>query len=516
MHGDSVNKRSGKSRAYTIDAVLGALALILIYWIFPDFVQNIVFDLGIRKMALFLPVIPLGYLAWRYAHNEYKSHRRMVTGIVMLGVFSVVWYLGVGFTRDYFVYLAYGEYQQRDGLVQVERNAVRFTPLQNACVDLANAINISSEHVECANVRPILSMGNRFGYVAPITPSGFLQTFAMNNPGFQILDDSVGPKQRIRRIDDPQAIGVGMEWFDNLQRKLVLSDFFANYEKPHYLALDLKNPDKLTAVVSKIKYSHFFQLPYWAGVVLVHSDGKIEDLTKEAVLKDPRLKNQWVYPMELDQRYVNAQDYKVGWGPLSPLVRVPGKLEIEKLPGNNQFPFLTQGADGQPYLVTATKGEGSARGLFRMYYRNAYTGEGTYHEFKPDEIIYGAGAALGRATNIQGYTWKQGSSDSSSGTTIAVEPVYLTRRGEASPYWKFTVTNHKNEGISATVVSPGSRPDEMKVFRTRDEFEAWLNSGTHTPSSVVASKDREATIKEFLDQIDSGVAALRKLLSEKK
>lgn len=518
---------SGKSRAIAIDAVLGVIALCIIFAIAPDYFQNVVFDLGLRNLALLFPCIPLGYLVWRYLSDRYTNHRRIVTGMIVLGLFAVSWFFGLKFTRDYFTFLAYGQYQSRPDLVQVDPDVVRFTPLENACVDLSGAISTSSEHIECKHVVPLLSKGHHFGYVAPITPSGFLQTFAMNNPGYEVLDDSAAvaddPKRRIRRIDDPQMIGLGMEWFDNLERRLVFTDFFAKFEHPHYLVLDPTKPDKLTAVVSKIKFSHFFQLPYWAGVALVHSDGTIESLSKEAALSDPCLKGQWIYPMALDQKYVNLQDYRVGWGPLSPIVRVPGKLEIEKLPGDNQFPFLMQGLDGNPYLVTATKGEGSARGLFRMYFRNAHTGEGSYHEFKQDEVVYGAGAALGRATNISGYNWKQRHGDSTSGTTIAVEPVYFTRPGESVPYWKFTVTNQEFAGISATIVSHGSRPDDMKIFRTRVEFEAWKKGGELKPKTVApagvgsaAALSTEDAIRGYLDRIDAEVLALRKLLGEKK
>jgi hypothetical protein len=509
-------KPKGRSfGVYLFDAAMILLAVGVMYWIFPDFVQDVLFDIVIRNLILVLPVAILAYLAYRLFIGKYRNKRRLITSMVFVAILGLVWDVGIIFTRDYFVFNEYGEYKGRAKLVEVSPETVRFTPLQNACTDLGNSISTSSEHVECDNVQSIVTRDGHFGYAAPITPSGFFQTFMMKNPGFMVYDDSLAanddPKLRIRRINEPQQIGIDMEWFDNLDRALVLTDFFANYEKPHYLALDPKRPNRLTAVVAKIKYSFFFQLPYWAGVVLVHPDGTIEDLSKEKALKDARLKDQWLYPLSLERKYVQLQDYATGYGAVSPLVRVPGKLEIEELPGDNKFPFLIQGSDGHPYLVTATKGEGSARGLFRMYFRNAHTGEGTYHEFKQDEVIYGASAALDRVTNLPGYTWYRERDKSSSGNMIAVEPVYIMRPGESTLYWKFTVTNREFAGISATVIAPASRPDDMKIFRTRAEFEAWKRGETIEPNATPESKD--VRVKALFDKINNDLAELRKLIS---
>jgi hypothetical protein len=507
---------AGKKRpaVYLFDIMLTFGAIGFMYWLVPHFVQNILFDIVLRNMIIFLPWVGLAYLGLRLHRGTYRSKRRIIAGMTSLLIFSLVWDISIVFSRSYMTYNAFGAYKKRAQLVEVLPETVRFTPLQNACIDLGNAISTSSEHVDCDNVQSIVNGGKRFGYVAPITPSGFLQTFMKKNPGFMVLDDSTeastDPKRRIKRIDEPQAIGPDMEWFDNLDRALAMTDFFANYEKPHYLALEPTHPEKLTAVVAKIKYAYFFQLPYWAGVVLVHPDGTIEDLSKEAALKDPRLKGQWLYPVALERKYVDLQDYAVGYGIASPFVRVPGKLEIEELPGDNKFPFLIEGSDGSPYLVTATKGEGSARGLFRMYFRNAYTGEGSYHEFKPDEVVYGASAALDRVTNIPGYSWYHENDKSSSGNMIAVEPVYIMKPGETMLHWKFTVTNREYAGISATIVSDGAKPDDIKIFRTREEFEAWKNGNTVAATKTEVSRDDK--IKVLVETLSTKLEELRKLI----
>lgn len=503
--------RTFPSATSLIVDILGLITLVaLAYYIVPEKLQFVVFDLVLRNLAFILPWILPSYLAYRLYNGEYNNQRRIITAICTTGLACAALNAGLYYTRGYFTFLEFAKYNSREDLVQTSAHSIRFTPLTNACNDMANSISISSEHVECKYTSPAITPDGRFSYVAPIVPSGLYQVFEKKNPGFMVLDDSTdvtNSQKHVRRINDEQTYGPEMQWFDNLERVLVKTDFFAKYGKPHYIALDPKWPDKYTTVIPKVKFAHFFQLPYWAGVTLIHSDGKIEDLSKDQALQDVRLKGKWIYPVELENKYVRLQNYAIGWGIFSELVRVPGKLEVEKLPGENQFPFLIQGKDGNPYLVTGTKGEGSARGLFRMYFRNAFTGEGSYHEFKPNEVIYGVGAALTRVTNIPGYNWSHGES----GNMKAVEPVYITKDGDTAPYWKFTITNIQNAGISATAVSSGSRPDEIKVFKTRDEFELWIHDQKTTPDKKESSFNKEEIIAR-IKRIEQELAAVIGLL----
>jgi hypothetical protein len=85
------------------------------------------------------------------------------------------------------------------------------------------------------------------------------------------------------------------------------------------------------------------------------------------------------------------------------------------------------------------------------------------------------------------------------------------RPGESTLYWKFTVTNREFAGISATVIAPASRPDDMKIFRTRAEFEAWKRGETIEPNATPESKD--VRVKALFDKINNDLAELRKLIS---
>ena len=172
-------------------------------------------------------------------------------------------------------------------------------------------------------------------------------------------------------------------------------------------------------------------------------------------------------------------------------------MEIPKLPGDNQFPFVTHGADEKTYLVTATKAALGGAGLYRMYYTDASTGEGSYFEYENDSLVYGPTAGLERVQNLPGFNWYRRTRTGQSGNMLAIEPVYIVH--EADPkqlYWKFSITNTDFAGVSAVVVASAKRPDEMKVFERRSEFEAWLVGDEVSPSAEVAKLQSDASLSD--------------------
>ncbi len=506
---------------------LGLLLLIqfVMYELFPHFTQEIEFNFILRNVWYWGPWALLGMWLVRYSKREgivstalrgdelrLAKHRRPIAVIATLIVLFVIWDIFVAAGTNLLTYHTYASnFTVREGLIPSEPAFVRFTPLKNACTDIGNSVSETGQHIECTYVQPMIT-DHGFAYAAPVTPSGIWNTFFGKNPGFLVLDDSMKadsePSKRLVRIDEEQEIGQGMEWFDNLSYKLAKTDFFANFDTPHFLALDSGQPQKLTLVVPKVKYGFLFRLPYWGGVVLVHSDGKIEDLTTEVAMKDKRLAGKWIFPMSLARKYVHLQNYAAGHGLLTAVARLSGLFEIEGLIGNNQFPFLSQGSDGRTYLVTATKGQGSAQGLFRMYFVDASTGAGTYHEFKSHEVVYGAGASLKRVINIQGYQWNNGTG--SSGVAVAIEPVYIVRPHDPVLYWKYTITNVDHTGISATAVVNATRPDDIRVYQKRADFDAWMHGKDTSITAVTSGNNPKDQVLRMIDDLAKQLDALRR------
>lgn len=481
--------------AWKSNIILTIISLAAFYFLSPETCSAILFQGVLLNIPYIIVLIPtaLGLLFWSFKPG-FTPGRRFVTVSIFLSVVNILWCVAVYTTTDYITYKKFADFQKIDGMIATDLSMVRYNAIQIAYNDMENSITTATEEIKFSHSRPIILEGH-FGFVTPITPDGTLVTFSQKNPGFVFFDDSYDATEKVRRLNQPYEIGQDMQIFDNLDRHLYLDDLFAEYEEPHYLALDPKNPKKLTAVVPKIKYS-WLRFPYWAGVVLVHDDGTVEGLSKKEALADTRLQGKWIFPMDLAREYVDLQNYAVGWGPFSSIVRVKGKFTIEDLPGDNDYPLLMQGADGHTYHYVATKAEGSGSGLFRMYYVDASSGKGSYVEYDKDTLTYGAEAARKRIQNLSGYTWHRETSAGESGNMIAVEPVYIVRKGDPHLYWKFSITNKDYAGTSAVAVTQASNLDNIMEFKTRSEFEAWKNGAAYTKENAAeASSSPESGSK---------------------
>ena len=501
---------------------LGGLVVVLalLYFAAPTLVHKIAFEGVALRFLYVLPWTVWAIVLWQATKQLNFFRRRAVVIGIFTAALIVLWDIVLYTSTGYFTYNMFAKFEQRTSMVPTNAGFIRYSAIQTADLDMSNFITAATEKVKDEDAKGVgeytmpLITNDGFGYIAPILPDGLLVTYTQDNPGFVVYDDRSDARTKVRRVDQPFEIGPEMLWFDNLDRQLIFTDFFATYEKPHFLQLDPKQPNKFVAAIPKIKF-RFWRFPFWGGVVLVHDDGTIEDLSREEALADKRLKGQWIAPIGLTRYYVELQNYDVGWGLLSPYVNVTGKLEIPKLPGDNQFPFITRGADDKTYFVTATKAALGGAGMYRMYYTDASTGEGSYFEYEKGSLVYGPTAGLDRVQNLPGFNWYRRTRASESGNMLAIEPVYIVHEDDPKQlFWKFSITNTKFAGVSAVVVASAKRPDEMMVFERRSEFEAWLRGGEASPGAEVAKLQTDASLSDEvarLRQIIEGL--LRDIIS---
>lgn len=495
----SSEKRGGKlGMAFKVNAVIIVFLLIIMYFVAPVASNALIYRAVLTKWP-YVAILLLGAaMVWPVFHDLLDGRRRAILVLISVSLMVILAWIGVDSFSEYLTYQAFGNFAKRSDLLTTSTNGVRYTARQVAYHDMENSITAATEDLEHDDVQPFIGADGSFLYVGQISPDGALQTWTSDNPGYIVYDDRPGVETKVRRVNEVQQIGMHEEWFDNLELKVYQADWWAVYDDPHYLALDPTNPNHFTVAVPKIKYK-YFRLPYWAGVVLVHADGKIEDLDREAAMADPRLKNQWIAPQALLKHYVWLQNYAMGYW--QRWFRTPGKLEIPNLPGENQFPLLTLGADQRSYSVVATKAEGGGQGLFRMYYGDNATFLLTYYEFDTGATVYGPNAALDRVQNVPGYNWHRETSSSQSGNMITVEPVYIVRPSDQKLFWKFSITNTEYRGDSAVVVVNAENVDRLTVYKERPLFEAWLHNletVAPTPASTAsAAPDRSAILAKI-------------------
>lgn len=433
----------------------------------------------------------------------------LIGGIIAL---NILWCLFSSHFIGYLTYLTFARSLPRKEMVATELKGIRFAAQPVAFTDIDNFITAATEAIEKKYTRPVI-INKQFGYVAPITPDGIYQTFRGKNPGFVYYDDIAHAPVKTIRCSQPFVVGQGMLWFDDLERHVVLNDFFAVYEIPHYIVLDPARPCEFTAVVPKIKY-RWFLLPYWAGVVLVHDNGTLEDIDREEAGKDKRLQGQWIAPMTLARKYIELQNYAVGFIPS--FFRVDGKLEVPDAGENNDEPaFLVEGTDGIIYLTVETKAEGAGEGLFRMYYFDSATFESSYYEFKKGHTIYGHTAAEKRVQNLQNYNWyREAESGSVSGNMIVIQPVYILKE-DGVLRWKFTITNKNTAGTSAIAVVNAANLDDILEFdiEERSRYEAWLHEKKQPKKDTIKNGTDEkliSDIRTLLQQIEERLQKIGK------
>ena len=424
-------------------------------------------------------------------------------GIVLFLLAAVgIWicFTSVSKVSSYSTYTQLAHFADRSALLPTHPEMMRYTPRENAYNEIAQTISVASEAVHPEDTMPLIT-DTGFTYAVQITPHDGLipyNAFMTLNPGYVLYhDEQYHSGTRVERIDAEQVYGLRKAWFLDAWWRVYQLDRFSIFEDPHYI--EVENEDgtrEYLTVFPQIKH-HYWRLPYWAGVAVVHADGTTELLTVPEVTADPRFKNEWVAPLQLLRRYTEDQTMQAGFLVNWIGVKSAGRQTIPELPGDNQYPFFTIAADGTPYAYVTTKPVGDGDGLSTIYYQNLATGELTRYHFT-DEVVYGVSAALARVTSIGGYTWYTKSGDNSSGQMIATEPVYIVRPSEPGRiYWKVTITNREYKGVAAQVVFDASDVSQFTIFENNDEgrnaFYAWLKGVT-----IATSADSSGDLYEQL------------------
>jgi hypothetical protein len=411
-------------------------------------------------------------------------------------------------------------FAKRTALLDDSKSHVRFTPFSIAAVDMRYTFSDSAYYLDTADVAAV-EVDDAFGYVVPIVPNGFFQTWISKMSGFVIFNDdpNVPDEKRIRRVHQEFATGIGMQWFDDIWLQLARHDLFAVYGKPYYEQLDLKNRDKFTIVVPKMSY-HFGMAAYivpvmyldWAGVALVHDDGTIENLSIAQAKADARLKGHMIYPYELSYKVIHAQTYDEGL--LSGWINRSGKIDIPTLPGDNQMPYLIKGADGHNYDVVTAEPAGPSHSIFRVYSIDMFSGERSVFEFDRDKQgLLGPAAAISNGSSISGINWIHETKDGEVGNFRLIEPIPVTRDGKL--YWKMTMTQRAYSNVASTiVVNPAKTSDNTLKFDSRADFMAWLNghetvqpsaATSATATDLVQMRELYRKAKESLDALGAAL-----------
>ncbi|MDO8424455.1 MAG: hypothetical protein Q7S70_00765 [bacterium] len=422
------------------------------FWTWLPWFQPLFFTVFYNNLGLWLwwliilgIAAVIGLIAGAAARN---SKAGLATGGILFGIgfvaFWIVYGVLAGSWTGSTVYnsLDYKNLQQLP-----DTTAIRQLPMEVAWRYGEN--RLQEPGVKHGDADPIV-VGEEVDWLLARVPKGFWNEWLRNADGFTIVNGS-GDVTTIRQ---KMEVGEGMLGSDNIIWKLRQQRYWSKVAEIYYVQ---GNNNEVIAVAPYLDYSLSFpvMVPHWGGVFLVHSSGKIEDLSPEQAKDHPLLKGVRIFPEELARLYANAYAYKKGISNV--MFRHEDQIEIPSvgLPGagyrQNEMPFLLPTELGQKWFVAAVPW--GAEGIYRIFLIDAITGSIDLYVLPKDSALIGPNRARGYITRAYPYfDWDK---------FYVLEPRPIMRA--ETLYWMFTVTPTNFAGVTDTVLV-NSRSNEVLSF----------------------------------------------------
>jgi hypothetical protein len=312
-------------------------------------------------------------------------------------------------------------------------------------------------------------------WVAPREPNGLWNSMVENQDGVMVIQ----PDGSAEIVNQEFRRGEGMALYRNVDWKLRREKFFAHHTNQYYVL----NGEELLGIVPYISYRFSFpvMVPRWGGVLVVHPDGEVENLSPEEAIQDDRFEGERLYPEQLARKVGDVWKYRNGywntWFAHKDEARIPqisppeeGAPVPDEQPSTlqgtftNQMPFLIPTEDG-PQWFSAAEPYGRSFSMYRGIYVDAHSGEVTY--FKPDtgSALIGVNKGLDYAkATFPNYQWGL--------NAVILEPRPVVK--DETLYWMATITNADKAGVNQTVMVNASEQGEVTVLDTYEDVVAFV------------------------------------------
>jgi hypothetical protein len=320
-------------------------------------------------------------------------------------------------------------------------------------------------------------------WVAPREPNGLWNSVVKNQDGAMVVQ----PDGSAEIVNQEFKRGEGMALYRNVGWQLKREKFFAQHTNQYYIL----DGEQLLGIVPYISYRFSFpvMVPRWGGVLVVHPDGEIENLTPQEAIKDERFEGERLYPEQLARKVGDVWKFRNGywntWFAHEDEAQIPqidppeGQNALDEqpatLPGTstNQMPFLIPTED-EPQWFLAAEPYGRSFSMYQGIYVDAHSGKVTY--FKPDtgSALIGVNKALDYAkATFPNYQWGQ--------NAVILEPRPVVK--DEVLYWMATITNADKAGVNQTVMVNASKQGEVTVLETYEDVVAFVE-GENTGETV--------------------------------
>ena len=347
----------------------------------------------------------------------------------------------------------------------------RFVPYEVARV-LAGASQPSPTH-KVGDIDPIGDSNNTY-WVGPVIPHGWGNNFFSRVNNIIVVNND----GNVEEFPAPFRYGEGMYWGHGIKWQMLRKRYFAEYPEIFYIP---EKDGKWLGVAPYITYHFSFPvfIPKFGGVMLFSEDGKIEDLTPEEALSDPRLQGRRIFPEWLARLIVSKWGYRFG-GLLNVLFVHRGQVDIADLDNTaNEMPYYLRTSWGPEWMIAANPA-GPSRAVSKIFWIDARTGE--VRVYTPPEPLIGPNIGEGFVkSHTPGYNWREKGKDSDSGTYVAIEARPIIRGGAL--YWEYSVTTFDYKGVNLTVLLNSGNKDEVLHFCSHNSLKRWLE-GKGGPDSL--------------------------------
>ena len=357
-----------------------------------------------------------------------------------------------------------------------DTTGVRFLPYDVAARFGQNTQDDST--LVLGGFEPLDNAEGGIDWVAPREPNGLFNSLANNQDGAMVID----PDGSAETISQEFRRGEGMALYRNVGWQLKRNKFFANHTNQYYVL----DGEELLGIVPYISYRFSFpvMVPQWGGVMVVHPDGEVENLSPEEATADSRFEGERLYPEELSRKVGDVWKYRNGyWNTwfahedeaTIPQINAP-EAPTSDLAGEsstNQMPFLIPTQKG-PQWFLAAEPYGRSFSMYRAIYIDAHDGKVTYYKPETGSALIGANKALdyGKAT-FPNYQW---------GTNaVMLEPRPVVK--DKNLYWMATITNADTAGVNQTIMVNASEQGEVTVLETYEDVTAFVE-GEETGQTV--------------------------------
>lgn len=441
-------------------AGIGIAVLALLGWLFAPLFHGIIF-------SAFYVALPMWTIVFLGAVGAtFFALRDQPALATLWGALFVCLFLGVGAVSSVATQVKFLDRIEKENVSEAipDTTNVRYVPFE---VARAKGLNQTTEsQINLGEPEPVQE-GKELNWLIPREPNGMYNSWVNKQDGVLIID----PNQNADQISQPFKYGEGMMLNNNWMWQAHRKNYWSTKTNPYYV----KNGDEILMLSPYVKWGFSFpvMIPRWGGVLVIHPDGKIEDLSPEEARNDSRFDGERLYPQSLARRGMNAWAYQNGVA--NALFRHRDQTEMPEIQYTaNQPPYLLPTERG-PAWVAGAEPHGSSYSVHTMFYVDAQTGVFRYREYGGDSSLIGPNRAINVVQSaFPNYQWKGGGEGSSGSKIIALEPRPVVVEGDL--YWMITITNGQHSSISDTVMVEATGQNRVTSLSDYAEVQGFIDS----------------------------------------